>query len=54
MALNLQVAKYRKEESSTGEGQLIHAHPPAGISNTEGKIRLGRQESQHGKTPGTA
>lgn len=45
MALKLQKAKERKEESSTGEQQLIHTHPPAGISSTEGKILAGRNVS---------
>lgn len=42
MALKLQRAKDRKErkESSSGEQQLIHTHPPAGISSTEGKAGM--------------
>lgn len=40
MALKLQTAKDRREESSTEEQQLIHAHPPTGKSSTVGKAGM--------------
>lgn len=48
MALKLQKAKDRREESSTGEQQLIHA----GISSTEGKAGMSAWKNPGSACPG--